>query len=73
MQIDFVTPDYFMIDNKGGIHMLVSILRTCYSSCYSNKPISYNEFMDDVHKQLDERNGDWIKDVIKNSSIKPNH
>ena len=73
MQIDFVTPDYFMIDNKGGIHMLVSILRTCYSSCYSNKPISYNEFMDDVHKQLDERNGDWIKDVIKNSSIKTNH
>ena len=73
MQIDFVTPDYFMIDNKAGIHMVVSMLRTSYSSFYSDKPISYNEFMDDVHKQFDERTSDWIKDVIENSSIKTNH
>ena len=73
MQIDFVTADYFMIDNKSSIHMLVSILRTCYNSFYSNKPISYNEFMDDMHKRWDERTGDWIKDVIDNSSIQTNH
>ena len=73
MQIDFVTPDYFMIDNKSSIHMLVSILRTCYNRFDFNKPASYNEFMDYVHKQFDERTGDWIKDVIDNSSIKTNH
>ena len=70
---EFHVPDYFMIDNKAGIQMLVLILRTSYSSFYSDKPISYNEFMDDVHEQFNERTGDSLKDVIDNSSIKTNH
>lgn len=70
---EFHVSDYFMIDNKSSIHMLVSILRTCYNSFYSNTPISYNEFVDDMHKRWDERTGDWIKDVIENSSIRTNH
>ena len=70
---EFHVPDYFMIDNKAAIHMVVSMLRTCFVKFYSNKPISYNEFMDDVHEKFNERTGDWIKDVIDNSSIKTNH